>query len=107
MTSATINDVLLAVQTIRGIGAREIRGPSRDERVREARLLFYFVASQCFAKPTVWIAKAVNRSSATVGEAILRMKRTTAFPPELIDAVEDEVEKIVAARQATNTMEMR
>jgi hypothetical protein len=106
MTSATINDVLLAVQTIRGIGAREIRGPSRDERVREARLLFYFCASQCFAKPTVWIAKAVGRSSATVGEAILRMKRTTAFPPDLVDAVEDEVARIVHARQGQNAMEM-
>jgi chromosomal replication initiation ATPase DnaA len=107
MTSATINDILLAIQNIKRVGVREIRSPSREIEVRDARLLFYFVASQCFAKPTVWIAKAVNRSSATVGEAVLRMKRTTAFPPELIDAVEDEVEKIVKARQGQNSMEMR
>lgn len=105
--TATINDILLAVQTLRGVGARDIRGPSRDDRVREARLLFYFCASQCFAKPTVWIAKAVGRSSATVGEAIQRMKKHTAFPPELVDAVEDEVARMVKARQGQNAMEMR
>ena len=107
MTSATLNDILLAIQNVRRVGVREIRSASREPDVRDARLLFYFVASQCFAKPNAWIAKAVNRSGDTVGEAIRRMTKETAFAPELVDAVEEEVDKIVAARQATNALEMR
>jgi chromosomal replication initiation ATPase DnaA len=105
--TATLNDILIAVQTLRGVGARDIRGPSRDDRVRYARLLFYFCASQCFAKPTVWIANAVGRSKSTVGEAIRRLTQETSFPPELIDAVEEEVARIVKARQAQPVAEMR
>jgi hypothetical protein len=105
--TATLNDILLAVQTIRGVGARDIRGVSREWRVKEARLLFYFVASQCFAKPYAWIAKAVNRSGDTVGEAVRRMTKETAFPPELVDAVEDEVARIVKARQGQKSLELR
>jgi chromosomal replication initiation ATPase DnaA len=97
----TMDDILLAVQRVKRVGVLDIKGSLGAPHVREARLLAYFVASQCFNKSHVVIGKAVNRSEATVGEAIRRLTRQTRFHPELVDAVEDEVSRILEAKRAT------
>jgi hypothetical protein len=107
MTSATLDDILLAVQRVTRTGVRDIKGDGQSANVRDARLLFYFVAHQCFEKLSANIAKKVERHKDTVRQQVAMMLKTPRFSTDLIDAVEYEVEKIVAARQATNTMEMR
>jgi hypothetical protein len=107
MTSATLDDILLAVQRVTRIGVRDLRGDGQSANVREARLLFYFVAHQCFGKISANIAKTVQRHKDTVRQQVALMLKTPRFSTELVDAVEYEVEKIVAARQATNALEMR
>jgi len=107
MTSATLDDILLAVQRVTRIGVRDIKGDGQSANVREARLLFYFVAHQCFGRLTSEIAKKAERHKDTVRQQVALLRKTPRFSTDIVDAVEYEVEKIVAARQATNALEMR
>lgn len=97
----TMDDILLAVQRVKRIGVLDIKGSLGAPHVREARLLAYFVASQCFNKSYAVIGKSVGRCESTVAEAVKRMTRQTRFHPELVDAVEDEVARIAQARMTT------
>lgn len=100
MTSpVTIDDILLAVQRITHIGVRDIKGRGRTANVREARLLAYFVSSQCFSYSFAAIARRIGRDHTTVSAMVKKLVASRRFDPSLIDRVEDAATVIAAARR--------
>ena len=96
-------DVLMAVQAITKVGVGELRGDSRLTHVNRARMLVYFVASQCFGLSTPLIAKGTGRDAGTIRNAIERLTAKTLFDPALVDRVEDAAINIAEARLAGRT----
>lgn len=106
MTHAvTIDDVLFAVQRVTHIGVRDLKGRGQSANVREARLLAYFVATQCFNISCAAVAKAVNRDSSTVAGMVRRMVQVTRFDPQLIDRGEEAAVAIAAVALRARSME--
>lgn len=98
----SIDDILLAVQRVTKTGVREIKN-ERTPRARRVRMLFYFVASQCFDKSHADIALAVGRKPKTVQGMVREMRGYTRFDPELIDQIEEEAEAIYRGRLRSAT----
>ena len=100
MTSpVSINDVLLAVQRVTHVGVRDVKGRGQSVNVREARLLAYFVASQCFSYSFAAIARRIGRDHTTVSATVKKFVASRRFDPGLIDHVEDAAVVIAAARR--------
>jgi hypothetical protein len=99
LATPTIPDILLAVQRVTRIEARDIRSAAIALPIREARMLAIFVASQCFNIGATEIANGLNLNWRTVSRAIAHLKSATRIAPELVDKVEDEVEVILAAKR--------
>jgi len=96
----SINDILLAVQRVTRVGVRDLKFDGQSPHIREARVLVYFVASQCFDKSFSEIAEAMGRDRTTVAGTIKKRLHCTRFDPALIDQVEDAAEAIADARLA-------
>jgi orotate phosphoribosyltransferase-like protein len=95
----TIPDILIAVERVTHVGAREIRSAAIALHIRESRMLAIFVASQCFNIGATEIANGLNLNWRTVTRAIAHLKSATRINPDLVDKVEDEVESILATKR--------
>jgi DNA-directed RNA polymerase subunit F len=95
----TIPDILIAVERVTHVGARDIRSAAIALHIREARMLAIFVASQCFNIGSTEIAHGLNLNWRTVSRAIAHLKSATRIDPDLVDKVEEEVDSILAAKR--------
>lgn len=98
----TMSDILFAVQRITGVTIAEMRSDRQSENVMTARKLVYFVANQCFSLSHRDIGCALNGHHGSVGNMIRKLTEETGVDPELVDKVEDEVERILAGRAQTS-----
>jgi hypothetical protein len=94
----TMDDILLAVERVTGVKPSQIKSNSVEYNAHRARLLTYFVASECFDIGATTIAKATDRTVNAVRRSVGRMRNTTLVSPESVDQVEEAVEWISKAR---------
>lgn len=105
----SISDILQAVERVTGVTIAELRSDRQSCAVITARKLAYFVASQCFNISQRDIAAGMNRERSSIANAINKLTAATEIDPELVDKVEEEVERMLAGRagQASSQVEMR
>jgi chromosomal replication initiation ATPase DnaA len=97
-TAVTIDDVLQAVQNVTRIGVRDLKGSGQFRHLSDARVLVYFVATQCFGLPLKVVAYACDRDCTTVGDMVRKAVAVTRFDPELVDRVEEAALGMAQAR---------
>ena len=85
----SLEDILLAIQRVKRIGVRDLKGRGQHANVRQARLLFHFVASQCFGFTSTEIAQVIGRDKTTVSDVVKKLCAETRVSPNLVDQVED------------------